>query len=81
MHSGHEGVSLWRLAGRFSSPAKAGSGEGEGEALEEIRVLMSTMVQQMQQLPDALKPSAALSPPHGEGTTCAHQRKPHMKVP
>ena len=57
------------LTGRFSSPAKAGSGEGEGEALEEIRVLMSTMVQQMQQLPDALKPSAAPSPPFGEDAT------------
>ena len=56
------------LTGRFS-PAKAGSGEAEGEALEEIRVLMSTMVQQMQQLPDALKPSAAPSPPFGEVAT------------
>ena len=67
--SRHEGISLFWLPSRFGSPAKAVSGEGEGETLEEIKVLMSTMVQQMQQLPDTLKPSAAPSPPLGESTT------------
>lgn len=51
---------------RFNSPAKAtATGEGEGEKLEEIRALMSTMVQQMQELPDAIKPSGTSGPAFG----------------
>lgn len=58
---------------RISSPAKAAAGEGEGGKLEEIRALMSTMVQQMQELPDAIKPSVA-STAFGEGPAWACQR-------
>ena len=65
---------------RFSSPAKAASGEDEGEKLDEIKALMSTMVQQMQELPEAIKPIAAPSASFGEDLATmimGHHSAPH----
>lgn len=63
------GPNLFQSLCRFSSPAKAASGEGEDEKLDELRALMSTMVQQMQQLPDVINPSMARSASFGERPT------------
>lgn len=60
------------LVSRFSSPAKAAAGKGNGESLEEIKALMSTMVQQIQELPEAIKPIAVPSASFGEDSTTEH---------